>query len=51
MIPYLEIMFGQTGLKVIAEIKHQLDPALILNVGNMVPKELLEQVKFEKEAG
>ena len=51
MIPYLEIMFGQTGLKVIAEIKHQLDPALILNVGNMVPKELLEQVKSEKEDG
>jgi len=38
-VPYLALMVGETGLKAIADIKRVLDPAWILNVGNMVPPE------------
>lgn len=40
-IPLLEIMYGQEGLSDIARIKRIFDPNLILNVGNMVPREFL----------
>jgi D-lactate dehydrogenase (cytochrome) len=43
-LPYLEIMYGKEGLLEIARIKHVLDPNLILNVGNMVPREYLLEV-------
>ncbi len=37
--PYLELMYGKTGLKEIAEVKKVFDPDLLLNIGNMVPFE------------
>ncbi len=40
-VPYLELMYGREGLAEIATVKRALDPALILNLGNMVPRELL----------
>ncbi len=36
-IPYLELMYGKTGLMQIVEIKKIFDPDLLLNIGNMVP--------------
>ena len=36
-VPYLEIMYGKPALLEIARVKNLLDPALILNMGNMVP--------------
>ena len=35
--PYLELMYGEKGLREIAEMKKALDPNLLLNVGNIVP--------------
>ena len=43
-IPYLELMYGKQGVMEIARAKQALDPNLILNVGNMVPKEYLEEL-------
>jgi len=43
-IPYLEVMYGKDGLMQIARAKKALDPNLVLNVGNVVPREYLEQV-------
>jgi len=40
-VPYLQLMYGRKGLLEIARIKRALDPNLILNLGNMVPRELL----------
>jgi len=40
-LPYLELMYGRDGLEEIARIKRALDPALILNLGNMLPREYL----------
>ena len=36
-IAYLELMYGEAGLKEIARLKRALDPELRLNLGNMVP--------------
>jgi len=41
-VPYLELMYGREGLEEIAAVKRALDPARILNLGNMVPREYLE---------
>ena len=43
-IPYLELMYGKPQVMAIARTKQALDPSLILNVGNMVPKEYLEEL-------
>lgn len=43
-IPYLEVMFGREGLLEIARVKKVLDPALVLDVGNMVPADYLAEV-------
>ncbi|MCD6360126.1 MAG: FAD-binding oxidoreductase [Armatimonadetes bacterium] len=40
-VPYLELMYGREGIEDIAATKRALDPALILNPGNMVPREYL----------
>jgi D-lactate dehydrogenase (cytochrome) len=40
-IPYLDVLLGETGLRAIARVKKALDPRCILNVGNMVPEEML----------
>jgi D-lactate dehydrogenase (cytochrome) len=40
-MPYLQIQYGLTGLQAIARVKNALDPHHILNVGNMVPREML----------
>ncbi len=38
-VPYLEVMLGREGLEAIHAIKRAFDPLLILNPGNMVPRE------------
>ncbi len=43
-IPYLELMYGKQGVMEIARTKQALDPNLVLNVGNMVPRSYLEQL-------
>ncbi|TCD47086.1 FAD-binding oxidoreductase [Chlorobium sp. N1] len=40
--PYLEAMYGREGLREMAALKRALDPALVLNIGNMIPAEYLE---------
>jgi D-lactate dehydrogenase (cytochrome) len=40
-VPYLQLMYGREGLEEIAATKRALDPAGILNLGNMVPREYL----------
>jgi D-lactate dehydrogenase (cytochrome) len=35
--PYLELLYGKKGLKIISDIKALFDPNLILNIGNMIP--------------
>ena len=40
-LPYLELMYGREGLDETAAVKRALDPALILNLGNMLPREYL----------
>lgn len=42
--PFLRIMYGDEGLKEMAQVKHALDSNWILNPGNMIPKpgEILE---------
>jgi D-lactate dehydrogenase (cytochrome) len=39
LIPYLEIMYGERGLRAAAAVKRALDPRWVLNVGNMIPPE------------
>lgn len=39
--PCLAAQYGESGMKAIAQVKRTLDPNLILNVGNMVPREML----------
>lgn len=39
--PYLELMYGKSGLEQIAGVKKVFDPQCILNIGNMAPRELL----------
>ena len=41
-IAYLELMYGEAGLKEIARVKRALDPELRLNLGNMVPIQYFE---------
>jgi len=36
-MPYLQLMYGEQGLREIARVKAALDPGGILNPGNMVP--------------
>ncbi len=43
-IPYLELMYGKQAVMEIARAKQVLDPNLILNVGNMVPKQYLQEM-------
>ncbi len=40
-VPYLQALYGVRGLQVIANVKKALDPNRILNLGNMVPAEML----------
>jgi D-lactate dehydrogenase (cytochrome) len=40
-VPYLMALYGERGLEAIARVKRALDPKCILNVGNMVPAEML----------
>jgi len=35
--PYLVLMYGEKGIREMAAIKKQLDPALVLNIGNLIP--------------
>jgi|LSQX01.2.fsa_nt_gb D-lactate dehydrogenase (cytochrome) len=44
-VPYLELMYGREGLEEIGRAKLALDPNAILNVGNMVPREMLEEIR------
>ncbi|MGI5818270.1 MAG: FAD-binding oxidoreductase [Armatimonadota bacterium] len=44
-MPYLELMYGREGLEEIARAKLAVDPAAILNRGNMVPAELLDAMR------
>ena len=39
--PYLKLMYGKSGIEQIARVKKVFDPQSIMNIGNMVPKELL----------
>ena len=39
--PYLKIMYREQGLKEMAAVKKALDPALILNLGNIFEEEYL----------
>jgi D-lactate dehydrogenase (cytochrome) len=39
--PYLDVLYGPAGLEAIAAVKRALDPSGILNLGNMVPAEML----------
>ena len=36
-IPYLQLMYGEAGVREIARVKRELDPYWLLNTGNMVP--------------
>lgn len=42
--PYLELQYGRQGLMEIANLKHTIDSNHILNIGNLVPVEYLEQI-------
>jgi D-lactate dehydrogenase (cytochrome) len=44
VVPYLTVQYGEAGLRAVAAVKRALDPRLVLNVGNMVPAEMLEAV-------
>lgn len=39
---YLVLMYGEDGLRRMAALKRALDPFLVLNIGNMIPEEYLE---------
>ena len=43
--PLVELMYGCKGLIEIAKLKHTLDPNHILNIGNIIPYEILESIK------
>jgi D-lactate dehydrogenase (cytochrome) len=38
VMPYLQLMYGEEGLRQIAAVKQALDPKWILNAGNMIPR-------------
>ncbi|MFO7900289.1 MAG: FAD-binding oxidoreductase [Planctomycetota bacterium] len=40
-VPYLLVQYGEAGLRAVARVKTALDPNRILNIGNMVPAEML----------
>ena len=40
-VPYLDVQYGVRGMRTIARVKKALDPNCILNIGNMVPAEML----------
>jgi D-lactate dehydrogenase (cytochrome) len=40
-VPYLQVLYGEGGLRAIAAVKKALDPRGILNIGNMVPAEMV----------
>lgn len=40
-VPYLQIMYGPTGLVAIAAVKKRLDPLGLMNAGNMIPAGML----------
>ncbi len=42
--PYLQLMYGEQGLREMARTKHQLDPRHILNRGNVVPERYLDEL-------
>lgn len=42
-LPYLELLYGRQGLEQIARAKRAVDPRLVLNVGDMVPREYLKR--------
>ena len=44
-MPYLELMYGREGLEEIARAKLAVDPQAILNRGNMVPADLLDEMR------
>ncbi|MBD3292369.1 MAG: FAD-binding protein [Armatimonadia bacterium] len=44
-VPYLEVMYGPEGLEEIARTKLAVDPEAILNRGNMVPAQLLDELR------
>ncbi len=44
-VPYLEVMYGREGLEEIARAKLAVDPAGILNRGNMLPAGLLDAAR------
>jgi D-lactate dehydrogenase (cytochrome) len=46
-IPYMELMYGREALREMARIKAALDPAGILNPGNVIPAELVVQARRE----
>jgi len=41
--PYLEMMYGRQAIRDMALLKRQLDPACILGLDNIFPRELLKQ--------
>lgn len=41
---YLKDMYGEHGIREMLRIKKVLDPNLILNRGNLIPKEMLEDI-------
>lgn len=43
-VPYLELMLGSEGLRDIARLKRALDAKLVLNLGNMVPREVYDEL-------
>lgn len=43
--PYLVAMYGDDGVREMAAVKKQLDPALVLNIGNLIPRTYLETEK------
>ncbi len=44
-MPYLELMYRREGLEEIARAKLAVDPQAILNRGNMVPAEILDEMR------
>lgn len=43
--PYLELLYDQKELGEIALLKHKLDPNHILNIGNVIPKEYIDNLQ------
>jgi D-lactate dehydrogenase (cytochrome) len=41
---YLVLMFGENGIREMVRVKKALDPYLVLNIGNLIPKSFYESV-------